>query len=227
MAHDKEIRFRCRALFEVMNMTLSEISKQESVGISTLSDWKNDDREEYGGLWLQGSKAAKVALTAQRLREELEATSVYDEMKNQLNQYYGVTKQGSLEVDGILDIASDNAQLQARIETDITLLASVQADYFDSQMFKNSMLSSIVLSNQVKKDITKVKQADIKSSSEIHKMAKEARFGKSPDTVIFNANSNYSAEELNSMTIEQLEQLMKAESKRAIEAKVTSDDERK
>lgn len=110
-----------------------------------------------------------------------------------------------------LDIGSDNAELQARIETDMTLLASVQAVYFDAQLFKNSMLSSIVLSNQVKKDITRVKQADIKASSEIHKLAKEARFGKSPDTVIFNANGNYSAEELNSMTVEQLEQLMKAE----------------
>ena len=219
MAHDKEIRFRCRALFEVMNMTLSSISDQESVAVATLSDWKNDDREEYGGLWLQGSKAGKVAQTAKRLREELEATSVYDEMKNKLNQYYGVTKQGGLEADGILDIASDNASLQARIETDITLLASVQADYFDAQMFKNSMLSSIVLSNQVKKDITKVRQADIKASSEIHKLAKESRFGKSPDTVIFNANGVYTAEELDGMDVGQLEQLMKKEQQKVLDMK--------
>ncbi|MBE0498566.1 MAG: hypothetical protein IBX43_04915 [Campylobacterales bacterium] len=219
MAHDKEIRFRCRALFEVMNMTLSSISDQESVAVATLSDWKNDDREEYGGLWLQGSKAGKVTQTAKRLREELEATSVYDEMKSRLNQYYGVTKQGGLEADGILDIASDNAELQARIETDITLLASVQADYFDAQMFKNSMLSSIVLSNQVKKDITKVRQADIKASSEIHKLAKESRFGKSPDTVIFNANGVYTAEELDNMDVEQLEQLMKKEQQKVLDMK--------
>ena len=225
MAHDLEIRFRCRALFEVMNKSLTDISKDEGVSVSTLSDWKNDDRDEYGGIWLQGSKAGKVAQTAKRLREELEATSVYDEMKNKLNQYYGVSKQGKLETDGILDIGSSNAELQARVETDMTLLASVQADYFDAQLFKNSMLSSIVLSNQVKKDITKVKQADIKASSEIHKLAKEARFGKSPDTVIFNANGNYTAEELNSMTVEQLERLMKEESKRALEAKVTSENE--
>lgn len=218
MAHDLEIRFRCRALFEVMNKSLTDIAIDELISVSTLSDWKNDDRDEYGGIWLQGSKVAKVALTAKKLREELEATSVYDEMKNKLNQYYGVSKSGKLETDGILDIGSDNAELQARIETDMTLLASVQADYFDAQLFKNSMLSSIVLSNQVKKDITRVKQADIKASSEIHKLAKEARFGKSPDTVIFNANGNYSAEELNSMTVEQLEQLMKAEQKKTMEA---------
>lgn len=220
MAHDLEIRFRCRALFEVMNKSLTDIAIDELISVSTLSDWKNDDRDEYGGIWLQGSKAAKVAQTAKRLREELEATSVYDEMKNKLNQYYGVNQKGGLEADGILNIGSDNAELQARIETDMTLLASVQADYFDAQLFKNSMLSSIVLSNQVKKDITRVKQADIKASSEIHKLAKEARFGKSPDTVIFNANGNYSAEELNSMTVEQLEQLMKAEQKKTIEMNV-------
>ena len=208
MAWDIEIRFRCRALFEVMNMTLSAISEQENIGLATLSDWKNDDREEYGGIWLKGSKAGKVEQTAKKLREELEATSVYDEMKSRVVKYHGVTKDGGIEVDGILNLANSNAELQAKAEADITLLASVQADYFDAQMFKNSMLSSIVLSNQVKKDVTKIKQADIKASSEIHKLAKEARFGKSPDTVIFNTNGNYSAEELNEMSVEQLEQLM-------------------
>lgn len=218
MAWDIEIRFRCRALFEVMNMTLSDISKQENVGLATLSDWKNDDREEYGGIWLKGSKAGKVEQTAKKLREELEATSVYDEMKSRVTKYHGVTKDGGIEVDGILNLANSNAEIQAKAEADITLLASVQADYFDAQMFKNSMLSSIVLSNQVKKDVTKIKQADIKASSEIHKLAKEARFGKSPDTVIFNANGNYSAEELNEMSVEQLEQLMIQEQEKTLES---------
>jgi hypothetical protein len=222
MAYDKEIRFRCRALFEVLNMNLTKINEQESVPVATLSDWKNDDREEYGGIWLQGSKAANVEKAAKKLREELRATSVYDEMKNNLGNYYGVTKGGSLEVDGILDLGSDNAQLQAQVETDITMLACIQADYFDAQMFKNSMLSSIVLNNQVKKDVTKVRQADIKASSEIHKMAKEARFGKSPDTVIVNANGNYSVEELNSMSLEQLENLMKQEQQKALIGEVVA-----
>ena len=217
MAWDVEIRFRCRALFEVMNMTLSAISEQESVALATLSDWKNDDREEYGGIWLKGAKAGKVEQTAKKLREELEATSVYDEMKNRVTKYHGVTDTGGIEVDGILDLANSNAELQAKAEADITLLASVQADYFDAQMFKNSMLSSIVLSNQVKKDVTKIKQADIKASSEIHKLAKESRFGKSPDTVIFNNNGDYSAEDLNNMSVEQLEQLIKQEENKVIE----------
>jgi len=223
MAWDIDIRFRCRALFEVMNMTLSAISKQESVGLATLSDWKNDDREEYGGIWLKGSKAGKVEQTAKKLREELEATSVYDEMKTRVTKYHGVTSNGSIEVDGILDLANSNAELQAKTEADITLLASVQADYFDAQMFKNSMLSSIVLSNQVKKDVTKIKQADIKASSEIHKLAKEARFGKSPDTVIFNSNGDYSPEELEDLTIEQLEQLMKQEENKVLDCSVSED----
>ena len=219
MAWDIEIRFRCRALFEVMNMTLSAISEQENVALTTLSDWKNDDREEYGGIWLKGAKAGKVEQTAKKLREELEATSVYDEMKNRVTKYHGVTKDGGIEVNGILNLANSNAELQAKAEADITMLASVQADYFDAQMFKNSMLSSIVLSNQVKKDVTKIKQSDIKASSEVHKLAKESRFGKSPDTVIFNANGNYSAEELNEMTVEQLEQLMAQAQSDAVQEK--------
>jgi len=218
MAYDKEIRFRCRALFEVLNMTLSDISDKESVPVATLSDWKNDDREEYGGIWIKGVKAENVKKATDKLREELRATSVYDEMKNNLSQYYGVTRTGGMEVKGILDLSSDNTELQASIEADITMLACVQADWFDTQLFKNSMLSSIVLSNQVKKDVTKVRQSDIKASSEIHKIAKEARFGKSPETVIVNANGNYSIEELNNMTVEQLENLMKLEQQKALEA---------
>jgi len=217
MAHDVAIRFRCRALFEVLDMTLSDISKQESVGLSTLSDWKNDDRDEYGGIWLKGSKQDKVNSAAKKLREELRATSVYDEMQKKLSVHYGVTESGSLKADGILTLDSENGELQAQAETDIALLASVQADYFDAQMFKNAMLSSIVLNNQVKRDVTKVKQADIKASSEIHKMAKEARFGKNPDTVIVNANGIYTSEELSTMTDEQLESLY-AKEKKKIEA---------
>lgn len=211
MAHNIEIRFRCRALFEVMNMTLSDISKQELVGVSTLSDWKNDDRKEYGGIWLQGSKAGKIEQTAVKLREELQATSVYDEIKNNITTFKGVSKNGDIEIDGILSLGSDNKELQAQAEADIIMLASVQADYFDAQMFKNSMLSSIILGNQVKTDVTKVKQSDIKASSEIHKLAKEARFGKTPDTVIFNNNGDYTVEDLNNMSVQELEQLMKKE----------------
>jgi len=206
MAHNKEIRFRCRALFEVMNMTLSQISEQESVPMGTLSEWKNDDREEYGGIWLKGSKAKNVDKTAKKLREELEATSVYDEMKKNIKQHYGVTKDGKINAtEGLLELDNDNTEIQAAVEAEITMLASVQADYFDAQMFKNSMLSSIVLNNQMKKDVTRIKQSDIKQSSEVHKMAKEARFGKTPDTVIFNANGEYTKEELSEMSVEEIE----------------------
>jgi hypothetical protein len=211
MAHNLEIRFRCRALFEVLDMSLTDISKQESVSVSTLSEWKNDDREEYGGIWIKGAKKGQVDATKKKLQEELQATSVYDEVKNRISRYHGVNKDGGIEVEGVLDLASDNEKLQAAAEADITMLAAVQADWFDAQLFKNAMLSSVVLSNQVKQDVTKVRQNDIKSSSEIIKMAKEARFGKSPDTVIFNANGQYTPEELSEMSVEQLENLAKQE----------------
>lgn len=224
MAHDNSIRFRCRALFEVLNMTLSAIAEQETIGISTLSDWKNDDREEFGGIWLKGSKDAIVNNTAEKLREELEATSVYDEMKNKLKQHHGITSDGAMDVSGILDLASENKELQIKAELDVAMLSAVGADWFDAQLMKNSMLSSIVLNNQVKKDVTKVKQSDIKASSEIHKIAKEARFGKSPDTVIFNANGNYSPEELNDLTIEQLEQLAMKEQYKNVENSINNEE---
>lgn len=53
-------------------------------------------------------------------------------------------------------------------------------------------------------------------------MAKEARFGKSPDTVIVNANGNYSVEELNNMSLEQLEKLMREEQRKALIAEVVA-----
>jgi len=220
MAHDNSIRFRCRALFEVLNMTLSSIAEQETIGLSTLSDWKNDDRKEYGGIWLKGCKAGKVNDVAAQLREELQATSVYDEMKNKLSIYHGITDTGEMEVSGILDLSNENKELQMRAELDVSLLSAVGADWFDAQLLKNSLLSSIVLNNQMKKDVTKIKQSDIKASSEIHKIAKEARFGKAPETVIFNANGNYSPEELNDLTIEQLEQLAIKEHEKIVKSEI-------
>ena len=136
MAHDITIRFRCRALFEVLDMTLSAIAELETLGISTLSEWKNDDREEFGGIWIRGCKAGKVDEVSKQLIEELQATSVYDEIKNKISRYQGISDVGGMETDGILSIGSDNAQLQAQAELDITMLAAVQADYFDAQMFK-------------------------------------------------------------------------------------------
>ncbi len=219
MAHDITIRFKCRALFEVLDMTLSAIAEQETLGVSTLSEWKNDDREEFGGIWIKGCKAGKVDEVSKQLREELQATSVYDEMKDKISRYQGISDDGGMETGGILSIGSDNAQLQAQAELDITMLASVQADYFDAQMFKNSMLSSIVLNNQVKKDVSKVRQSDIKASSEIHKIAKESRFGKSPDTMILNVNGDYTKEELADMSLEDIEKLYFKEQQELIEAK--------
>ena len=63
MAHNPEIRFRCRALFEVLGMTLSDVSVQESIPMGTLSEWKNDDREEFGGIWIKGCKQGNVEKT--------------------------------------------------------------------------------------------------------------------------------------------------------------------
>jgi len=134
-------------------------------------------------------------------------------MKNKLSQYQGITDTGTMEVSGILDLSNENKELQIRAELDISMLSAVGADWFDAQLLKNSMLSSIVLNNQVKKDITKVKQSDIKASSEIHKIAKESRFGKTPDTVVFNVNGDYTPEELNNLSMEELEQLIAKESK--------------
>lgn len=216
MAYDKDIRFKCRALFEVLDMTLSQIHDQEDIPVATLSDWKNDDREIYGGIWIKGVKAENVAKATERLREELRATSVYDEMKKNVTQFYGVNDKGAIDVSGILDVGSDNAQLQAAIDADVIMLACVNADWFDTQLFKNAMLSSILLSNQAKKDVTKIRQSDIKQSSEIHKIAKEARFGKSPETVIFNNNGNYTPEDLANMTFEQLQQLEKQERQKVL-----------
>lgn len=218
MAYDKTIRFKSRALFEVLGMSLSEISEQEGIPVATLSDWKNDDREIYGGIWIRGCKADNVAEATKKLREELQATSVYDEMKKNVTQFYGVNDKGAIDIGGLLDVASDNAQLQAMIDADVIMLACVNADWFDTQLFKNSMLSSVLLANQAKKDVTKIRQSDIKQSSEIHKMAKEARFGKSPETIIFNNNGNYTPEDLANMSFEQLEQLMKQEQQKQLKA---------
>lgn len=218
MAHDITIRLKCRALFEVLDMSLSEINKQEIVGVSTLSDWKNDDREEFGGIWIKGCKVGEIEKAGEKLKQELQATSVYDEMQKKLTEYNGINKKGHLKLDGLLNVADDNAQLQVQIEADTIMLATIQADWFDAQLLKNSMLSSIMLNNKVKNTPDKVTQSEIKTSSETHKIAKESRFGKSPDTMILNVNGDYTKEELADMSLEDLEKLHHKEQQNLLEA---------
>ncbi len=213
MAYNKDIRFRCRALFEIMDMTLVEISKKEAVPISTLSEWKNDDRPLYGGIWIKGCKRKNVEQTAKKLKEELEATSVYDEMKNRIKEH-NIIKGDKLEFQSI---EIDNQELQAEVETEITLLSTIMPDWFDSAMLRNALYSKMLIERKMKKNPDSVKQTDLKMSSETIRMAKESRFGKTPDTVIFNANGEYTKEELAELSVEEIEKLYLAEQKRILQ----------
>lgn len=219
MAHDIEIRFRCRALFEVMNMKLVDISKQENIAMGTLSEWKNDDRKEYGGIWLQGCKAANVKKAATKLKEELEATSIFDEIKGKVKDY-SLIKDDKLEIK-TLEIS--NQDLAADIEAEVTLLSAINADWFDSKMFRNALYSSALIERKMKKNPDSVKQSDLKMSSDTIRMAKESRFGKSPETVIFNANGEYSKEELDELSLEDIEKLLQKEQSNVIELKAKSE----
>jgi len=210
MAYDKEIRFKCRALCEVMNMTLKDISTQESVAIGTLSYWKNDDRPEYGGIWEQGSKSSKIKEVSKKLGEELKLTSIYDEMKSKVSEY-NIIKDDKLQINSI---AIDNQELQAEAEAETALLGSVGVSWFDSKLLRNALYSTSLIERKAKKDPDSVKQTELKTSSEIVKIAKESIYGKDADTNIniFNKNStSYTKEQLEELTIEEIEQLYKKE----------------
>lgn len=229
MAYDLDIRFRCRASYEIYGKNLKEISDLESVPVSTLSDWKNDDREEYGGIWIQNSRKEELGKVARLLQDEIIESQTYKDLKANLNKRHGVTPTGELEFDSGIQLKADPRQIQAKIEADTLMLGALGIDYFNNALINNAILSQTVLQNQVQKDISKVKQLDIKASSEIIKIAKEARYGKDPDTInhftVQVGKVDYTPEELKSMNVDQLEKVLANLEKKVLEGNVIVDEE--
>ena len=228
MAYDLDIRFRCRASYEIYGKNLKEISDLESVPVSTLSDWKNDDREEYGGIWIQNSRKEELGKVARLLQDEIIESQTYKDLKANLNKRHGVTPTGELEFDSGIQLKADPRQIQAKIEADTLMLGALGIDYFNNALINNAILSQTVLQNQVQKDISKVKQLDIKASSEIIKIAKEARYGKDPDTInhftVQVGKVDYTPEELKSMNVDKLEKVLANLEKKVLEGNVVTEE---
>lgn len=231
MAYDIEIRFKCRALYEMYGKNLKQIYDLESVPVSTLSEWKNDDREEYGGIWLQNSRKDEIGKVAKMLQDEIIESQTYKDLKEKLNKRHGVTPSGQIEFDSGIQLKADPRAIQAKIEADSLMLGALGIDYFNNALINNAILSQTVLQNQVQKDITRVKQADIKASSEIIKIAKEARYGKDPDTInhftVQVGKIDYTPEELKSMDIKDLEKVLANLEKKVLEGNIVVEETNK
>lgn len=229
MAYDLDIRFRCRTHYEMYGKNLKEICDLESVPVSTLSDWKNDDREEYGGIWIQNSRKDEIGKVAKMLQDEIIESQTYKDLKENLRKRHGVTTSGELEFNSGIQIKANPKEIQAKIEADTLMLGALGIDYFNNALINNAILSQTVLQNQVQKDITKVKQADIKASSEIIKIAKEARYGKDPDTInhftVQVGKIDYTPEELKNMNVDQLEKVLANLEKKVLEGNVIVEEE--
>lgn len=229
MAYDLDIRFRCRTHYEMYGKNLKEICDLESVPVSTLSDWKNDDREEYGGIWIQNSRKDEIGKVAKMLQDEIIESQTYKELKENLRKRHGVTTSGELEFNSGIQIKANPKEIQAKIEADTLMLGALGIDYFNNALINNAILSQTVLQNQVQKDITKVKQADIKASSEIIKIAKEARYGKDPDTInhftVQVGKIDYTPEELKNMSVDQLEKVLANLEKKVLEGNIIVEEE--
>lgn len=229
MAYDLDIRFKCRALYEMYGKNLKQIYDLESVPVSTLSEWKNDDREEYGGIWVQNSRKDEIGKVAKMLQDEIIESQTYKDLKAKLNKRHGVTPNGQIEFNSGIQLKADPREIQAKIEADTLMLGALGIDYFNNALINNAILSQTVLQNQVQKDITRVKQADIKASSEIIKIAKEARYGKDPDTInhftVQVGKIDYTPEELKSMDIKDLEKVLANLEKKVLEGNIVVEEE--
>jgi hypothetical protein len=162
MAHEIDIRFLCRTHYEMYGKNLKEINALENIPVSTLSEWKNDDREEYGGIWILNSRKDEIEKLSKMLQKELTETQAYKDLKEGLNKRHGVTVKGEIEFNSGIQLKATPQEIQAKIEADTIMLGALGIDYFNNALINNAILSQNVLQNQVTKDITKVKQADSK-----------------------------------------------------------------
>lgn len=229
MAYELDIRFRCRTHYEMYGKNLKEIKDIENVPVSTLSEWKNDDRVEYGGIWILNSRKDEIGKVAKMIQDEIVESQAYKDLKEGLNKRHGVTVKGEIEFNSGIQLKATPQEIQAKIEADTIMLGALGIDYFNNALINNAILSQNVLQNQVTKDITKVKQADIKASSEIIKIAKEARYGKDPDTInhfSFQIGKyDYTDEELKGMDVKDLEKVLANLEKKVLEGNVIVEEE--
>ena len=229
MAYDLDIRFRCRTHYEMYGKNLKEIKDLESVPVSTLSEWKNDDRVEYGGIWILNGRKDEISKVARMIQNEIVESQAYKDLKENLNKRHGITPKGEIEFNSGIQLKATPQEIQAKIEADTIMLGALGIDYFNNALINNAILSQTVLQNQVQKDITRVKQADIKASSEIIKIAKEARYGKDPDTInhftVQVGKIDYTPEELKNMNVDQLEKVLANLEKKVLEGNIIVEEE--
>lgn len=218
MAHSNELKQRARDYFEIHRKTLKEISSILKVPESTLSEWKNDVTQP-SGVWVKGRLKERVDEESQKMNDEIRNSSAFKELEEKLKKEFRVERYNAC---GQYIINEDEDTRIARQRAETIILSAMTQDYLDAKAHDGLEVADQILKD-MKNNPDLAKMSDVKSYVDIVKTIKEMRFGKSPDTVIFNQNSQgeWSPEIMATMSSEKLRQLLddKRKKETLVEAK--------
>ena len=209
MAYSAEIRARARDYYEVYGWPLGKIGEHLNIPKATLGEWRKREN------WVKGALKEEVKKAQEILRERMESTDVFQKAKEQiaseLEEKTGKPRD-LIEIE-THDLIADN-------RAEIIILGALSIEKFDAMAFEGVMLAHDKLQHMKKimrKNPGMVDMKEIKTYNEIVSMAKQQVFGKSPDVVVVNNNSN-KVEDFSSMSDEALRRMLEQEErKRAIE----------
>ena len=213
MAHSNELRARARDYFEIHGKTLSEISEQLKIPISTLSEWKNDITQPFS-IWKKGRFKERIDTASQKMNDEIRNSDAFRELEERLKKEYRVERYNACG-QYIINEGEDGKIARQRAEA--IILSAMSMDYLDAKAHDGLEVATELL-NDMKRNPENAKMGDVKMYVDIVRTVKEMRFGKSPDTVIFNQNNQgeFSEESLATMSTEQLRRVIEERRKEKV-----------
>lgn len=218
MAYSNELKQRARDYFEIHEKKLKDISIILKVPESTLSEWKNDVTQP-SGVWVKGRLKERVDEESQKMNDEIRNSSAFKELEEKLKKEFRAARYNAC---GQYIINEDEDTRIARTRAETIILNAMSQDYLDAKAHDGLEVADQILMD-MKNNPELAKMSDVKSYVDIVKTIKEMRFGKSPDTVIFNQNGQgeWSAESMATLSTEKIRQMLEEKKKKEtlVEAK--------
>ncbi len=204
MAYNAEIRARARDYYEVYGWPLSKIGEHLGVPKATLGEWSKKEG------WVKGVLKDEVKKAAEKLKKRMESTDIFQEAKKKI---VDDLEAATGKPRDLIELQTHDLIAENRAEA--IIMGALSIEKFDALAFEGVMLAHDKLQHMKKlmrSSPAAVDMKEIKTYNEIVAMTKQQVFGKSPDVVVVNNNSN-SIEDYSRMSDEELRRMLERKQK--------------
>ena len=177
---------------------LGKIGEHLGIPKATLGEWRKREN------WAKGALKEEVKKAQEILRERMENTDVFQKAKEKI---VAELEEQTGKPRDLIELQTHDLIADSRAE--MIIMGALSIEKFDALAFEGVMMAHDKLQHMkklMKSSPAAVDMKEIKTYNEIVAMAKQQVFGKSPEVVVVNNNTNrvedyskYSDEELRRM----------------------------